>query len=52
MKNYENIKKLEPKIFKRLIGVKPETFEEMVEEYKKHHDKKKSKGGRPNKLSI
>ena len=52
MKNDEKIKKLEPKKFKRLIGVKPETFEKMVEEYEKHHNEKKLKGGRPNKLSV
>ena len=30
MKKYKKIKKLEPEEFRRLTGVKPETFSEMV----------------------
>ena len=52
MKRYERLKKLKPEIFKRLTGVKPDTFESMLEECKIAEKKKKSRGGKPNKLSI
>jgi len=52
MKNYERLKELKPEIFKRLTGVKPDTFRAMLEVCKTYHDKKKSKGGKPNKLSV
>lgn len=32
--------------------VKPDTFKEMLEECELYHEKKKSKGGKPNKLSV
>ncbi len=38
--------------FRRLTGVYPKTFHKMVEILKAAHLKKKSRGGRPNKLSI
>ena len=52
MKNYEKLKQLKPELFKRLTGVKPATFKAMLEECKLHHEKKKSKGGKPNKLGV
>ena len=52
MKNYEKLKKLKPELFKRLTGVKPTTFKEMLEVCEAHHQQKKSKGGKPNKLSV
>ena len=52
MKNYEKLKELKPEIFKRLTGVKPDTFKAMLEVCQEHHKKKKSKGGKPNKLSV
>ena len=52
MKNYEKLKKLKPELFKRLTGVKPDTFKEMLEVCEAHHKQKKSKGGKPNKLSV
>ena len=52
MKRYERLKKLKPEIFKRLTGVKPDTFEAMLEECKIAEKKKKSRGGKPNKLSL
>ena len=52
MKNYEKLKELKPELFKRLTGVKPDTFKAMLIECKTHHEKKKSKGGKPNKLSV
>jgi hypothetical protein len=52
MKNYEKLKELKPEIFKRLIGVKPDTFKAMLEVCEEYHKTKKSKGGKPNKLSV
>ncbi len=52
MKNYEKLKLLKPGLFKRLTGVKPDTFKAMLLECELHHEKKKSKGGKPNKLSV
>lgn len=46
---YEELK---PELFKRLTGVKPDTFKAMLEECELCHEKKKSKGGKPNKLSV
>ena len=48
---YEQVQHLKPEAFKRLCGVRPETFAEMVtvlEEKARH----KRKPGRPSKLSI
>lgn len=48
---YEQVQHLKPEAFKRLCGVRPETFAEMVvvlEE--KVRDKRKA--GRPSKLSL
>jgi len=52
MKNYERLKELKPELFKRLTGVKPNTFKAMLQECEAHHKKKKAKGGKPNKLSV
>lgn len=52
MKNYEKLKQLKPEQFKRLTGVKLATFEAMLQECKEYHEKKKSKGGKPNKLNV
>jgi len=38
--------------FRRLTGVYPKTFAKMVEILEVAHKKKKTRGGRPNKLSI
>ena len=38
--------------FRRLTGVYPQTFTKMLEILTEAHRKKKSKGGRPNKLSM
>jgi hypothetical protein len=44
---YEKVKNLKTSEFKRVVGVKKETFEIMCEEYKKHEKKrKKGIGGR------
>ncbi|HAA26610.1 MAG TPA: hypothetical protein DCE56_01670 [Cyanobacteria bacterium UBA8553] len=48
---YEQVKHLKPADFKRFWGVKPETFEKMVEVVTLHNQKKK-KTGRPGKVSL
>jgi len=52
MEKYERLLQLKPTEFKRLVGVKKETFTMMFDVYSKHHEEKKSLGGRPNKLSV
>ncbi|WP_434658545.1 helix-turn-helix domain-containing protein [Sulfurimonas sp. NW9] len=52
MKNYKKLKQLKPELFKRLTGVKPDTFEAMLKVCQEYHKEKKSKGGKPNKLSV
>lgn len=49
---YDNLKISSDKEFRRATGVKRTTFEKMVEILKEAHKLKRSKGGRPNKLSI
>lgn len=49
---WEDIKKLDEESFRRLTGVKKATFTKMTEILEVAHRKKKSRGGRPNKLSI
>ena len=52
MKKYERLQKIKPADFKRLVGVKKETFELMLEVCEEHHKAKKRRGGKPNTLSI
>jgi hypothetical protein len=49
---YEQIKELEGEKFRRLTGVKKETFYEMVDILKDAELKKRARGGRKSKLSI
>lgn len=49
--NYERAKQLKPDEFKRLCGVTPETFSQMVK-LVENHEKLKKKTGRPSKLSL
>jgi hypothetical protein len=49
--SYQAIKHLQPSQFKRLCGVKPELFQEMVEVLKSELPKPKQKGGQP-KLTV
>jgi len=49
--SYEQVKKLNPEDFKRLCGVGPETFTQMVEVVRTH-SQPKQKTGRPGKLSL
>jgi hypothetical protein len=46
---YEQVKALKAEEFKRLCGVRAETFKEMVEVVREHSEQKK-KPGRPSKL--
>jgi len=48
---YEQVKNLKPEHFKRLSGVRPETFAQMVEVLQLHTPPKQ-KTGRPGKLSL
>jgi hypothetical protein len=48
--NYEQAKHLKPREFKRLWGVKLETFQHMVE-IVQQHERRKKKAGRPGKIS-
>jgi predicted DNA-binding transcriptional regulator AlpA len=49
---YENIKELEDEKFRRLTGVKKDTFYKMINILNDADRKKKTKGGRKNKLSM
>lgn len=49
---YEQIKELEEEKFRRLIGVKKNTFYKIVNILQEAEVKKKVKGGRKNKLTI
>jgi len=49
---YDNLKISSDKDFRRVTGVKRQTFYVMTEILKTAHQLKKAKGGRPNKLSI
>ena len=51
---FENLKKLSKKQFRRITGVKPQTFEKMVELIKVADQIKKAQvqGGRPKKLGV
>ena len=47
MQKYKKIKKLEATEFRRLTGVKPETFLEMILILKQAESIRMSKGGKP-----
>jgi len=49
---FNKVKNLKSEEFRRLTGVKPETFHKMVEIIEEALREKKSRGGRPNKLST
>ena len=52
MEKYEQLQKMKPANFKRLVGVKKETFDLMLEVCEEHHKAKKHRGGKPNTLSV
>lgn len=49
---FESVSKLSGEEFRRLTGVKRETFEKMVELLREGRNAKKALGGRPNKLGV
>jgi uncharacterized Fe-S cluster-containing radical SAM superfamily protein len=52
MRYKQIIKVLKDEKFRRLTGVKPQTFEKMVNILRLAHQEKKARGGRKNKLTI
>lgn len=52
MQKYRKIKKLEPCEFKRLTGVRPETFQKMVQILKVAEAQRMSRGGKPHRLIL
>jgi hypothetical protein len=52
MQKYERIRNLDSAEFRRLTGVKPETFELMIQIVKEADKKKRKFGGKPNKLAL
>jgi hypothetical protein len=50
--SYEQVKDLSPAEFKRLCGVRPETFREMVEAVSSRLSKRRRVSGRPPKLPV
>ena len=52
MQKYKKIKKLEPEEFRRLTGVKPGVFLEILAVLKEAEIEKLLKGGKPHRLSI
>jgi hypothetical protein len=49
---YQKAQNLKDEDFKQIIGVKKETFEEMLKELGESYGKKHEKGGRPPKMSL
>jgi len=52
MQKYRKIKKLEPTEFRRLTGVRPDNFQEMILILQDAEAKRMSKGGKPNRLKL
>jgi hypothetical protein len=52
MEKYERIKNFAPEDFRRLTGVKPQTFQLMLKVLMGADKKRKARGGKPNLLSI
>ncbi len=51
MDKYERIAVLSESEFRRLTGVKPETFGQMLKEYQRRRKQSKRVSGRPSRLS-
>jgi hypothetical protein len=49
---FDKVRGLPEGQFRRITGVKRKTFDKMVEIVQEAHQRKKSRGGRPNKLAI
>lgn len=52
MSKYETVRKLSKEQFRRLTGVKSETFQAMMKILSEAERIRKKKGGKPNKLSL
>src|SRR5580693_7695712 len=52
MQKYRKIKKLKPAEFRRLTGVRPNTFQEMVAILQEAETKRMGKGGKPQRLKL
>jgi hypothetical protein len=52
MTKYETIKNLNNEDFRRLVEIKKNTFDKMIEILKIEEDKRRKRGGYANKLSI
>lgn len=52
MGKYETVSKLNKEEFRRLTGIKSETFQEMMTILFEAERKRKAQGGKPNKLSL
>ena len=51
MQKYKKIKTLDPVEFKRLMGVRPDTFQEMVTILREAETKRMSKGGKSGRFN-
>jgi hypothetical protein len=49
---FEQVKSLKKEAFRRLTGVKRETFNMMIKVLTKEEERKKAQGGKPNNLSL
>ena len=52
MEKYERVQQFEPAKFRRLIGVRPETFQEMIVELEAEEKKRRRRGGRVHRLAL
>lgn len=52
MQKYRKIKQLDPTEFRRLTGVKPDTFHEMIRILRDAERERMSKGGKPHRLKL
>lgn len=52
MEKYKKIKKLKPNEFKRLTGIKHQTFQEMLSILRDVEAKRMSRGGKPHRLKL
>ena len=52
MAKYQTVSRFKGEGFRRLTGVKKETFEKMMEILREAEKKHKARGGKPNKLSL
>ncbi len=51
-KSYEELIGMKDELFKRGFGITKDVFKKMVEEYQKHEEKKRKRGGVTSRLSV